>query len=368
MKVNDIHSILAAWAPKEIAWERDNVGLQVGDPEANVRGVLVCLDCTEQVILEARKQKADLIVSHHPLLFRAPKSITTADETGRAIRALIENKTNLYSAHTNLDFTAGGTSFAIAEALRLKNVEFLRKSYEVDKKIVTFVPRLHTQKVRNAMAEAGAGIIGNYDYCSFGIAGTGSFRGNSAANPAIGTKGKLESAEEIRLEMIGKQWNTEKIVKAMIAAHPYETVAYDIYPLQNASTEFGMGIIGTLKQPMGLSSFLQLVKKQLNARVLRRTTALNNVVQRIAACGGAGGELVDTAIAQHADVFITADVRYHDFHHATGKITLIDAGHFETEHPVVNAVVRKLNTEIRKLGQRIPVRAAKTSTNPIYYS
>lgn len=368
MNVSDIHNLMMAWAPREIAWERDNIGLQVGDMRATVTRILVCLDCTEQVVAEASKRKADLIISHHPVMFRPPKSITPEDVIGRVIRALIEHDINLYSAHTNLDFTRGGTSFAIAEALGLQNVEFLHKKYQVDRKLVTFVPLQHVEKVRDAMSNAGAGIIGNYDQCSFGTTGSGSFRGNDEAKPAVGKKKTLESVEEVRLEMIVKQWNVEKTVKALKASHPYEEVAYDIYPLQNTSSEFGMGIIGSLQRPMKLVPFLSMVKKQLGTQMLRRTEGRSEIVERVAACGGAGAELVDTAIARQADVFITADVRYHDFHHAAGEIILIDAGHFETEHLVVDAVVRKLNMEFGKMRQTIPVLASQTSTNPIYYS
>ncbi len=368
MKVSDIHNLITAWAPKEIAWERDNIGLQVGDLQAKVTRILVCLDCTEQVVAEASKRKADLIISHHPVLFRPPKSITPADEIGRVIRALIQKNINLYSAHTNLDFTRGGTSFAIADALGLNDVEFLHKNYQVDRKIVTFVPAQFVGKVQNAMSDAGAGVIGNYAHCSFGATGFGSFKGNDEAKPAVGKKKTLESVEEVRLEMIVKQWDVANAVKAMKAAHPYEEVAYDVYPLQNTSPEFGMGIIGTLQKPMKLVPFLNMVKKQLGAQLLRRTAGKSEMVERVAACGGAGSELVDTAIAERADVFITADVRYHDFHHAAGEIILIDAGHFETEHLVVEAVVQKLNTEFGKLGQKVPVLASQISTNPIYYS
>lgn len=368
MNVSDVHNLIAAWAPREIAWERDNIGLQVGDMQANVTRILVCLDCTERVVAEASKRKANLIISHHPVLFRPPKSITPADEIGGVIWALIQSDISLYSAHTNLDFTRGGTSFAIAEALRLQNVEFLHKSYQVDRKIVTFIPAQFVEKVRNAMSDAGAGVIGNYDYCSFGMTGFGSFRGNDDAKPAVGKKKAFESVEEVRLEMIAKQWDVAETVKALKAAHPYEEVAYDVYPLQNTSTEYGMGIIGTLQKPMKLVPFLNMVKKRLGAQAIRRSRGKSDMVERVAACGGAGGELVDNAITQHADAFITADVRYHDFHHAAGKIMLIDAGHFETEHLVVNAVVQKLKVDFGKLRQNIPVLASQISTNPIYYS
>jgi dinuclear metal center YbgI/SA1388 family protein len=367
MTLHDLHTLLSTWAPKDIAWERDNVGLQVGEITSRVTGILVCLDVTEKVIEEARKRRANVILSHHPLLFRPPKTITPNDHTGRCIRALVAQAINLYSAHTNLDFTAGGTSFALAEALGLKDVDFLHTSYRVQKKIVTFVPEAHVEKVRDAMAAAGAGVIGNYDHCSFGTIGAGSFRGNKATTPAIGKKGVLEHVSEVRLEMLANQWDVPGVVRAMKAAHPYEEVAYDVYPLDNTSSKYGMGIIGTLKKPMRLERFLDLLKKRLHTKALRCTASPVTTIRRVAACGGAGVELVSAAVAQNADAFITADVKYHDFHDATGKILLIDAGHYETEHPVVNAVVRKLQKDFADRKITIPVTATKISTNPILY-
>ncbi|MBI5463807.1 MAG: Nif3-like dinuclear metal center hexameric protein, partial [Ignavibacteriales bacterium] len=270
-RVRDIHRLIAAWAPQQIAWERDNVGLQVGDAEDEVSGVLVCLDCTLEVVREAKRKKANLIVSHHPLLFRPPKSITKHDSVGRLVHELIAQKMNLYSAHTNLDFTRGGTSFAIAEALGLEKVEFLQRSYQVQRKVVTFVPEDRVAAVREAMAKAGAGIIGNYDHCSFAMSGTGSFRGNELTAPARGSKEQLEQLPEVRLEMIVDQWKVNEVVSALKSAHPYEEVAFDVYPLENFSTEYGMGIIGTLKRPMQTKAFLSFLKRQLRVKRLRHS-------------------------------------------------------------------------------------------------
>jgi len=251
MTVKDIHKILARWAPKDIAWERDNVGLQVGDMDAEVTGILVALDCTERVVREAKKRNANLIVTHHPLLFRPPKSITPGDSVGRCIRALVADNVALYSAHTNLDFTRGGVSFALAGALGLREVDFLHKPYRVQKKIVTFVPEEHVAKVRDAMAEAGAGVIGNYDHCSFGTIGAGSFRGNDAATPVKGERGRLEQISEVRLEMLVNQWDVSNVVRAMHAAHPYEEVAYDVYALENESKEYGAESSGHCRSQCG---------------------------------------------------------------------------------------------------------------------
>lgn len=367
MTVQDVLRLITTWAPMGIAWEKDNVGLQVGNGAKRVSRICVSLDVTPAVIREAVLKRADLIVSHHPLLFRPPKAITPADETGACVQALIEHNISLISAHTNLDFTRGGTSFALADVLKLRNVQFLYRPYRVQKKIVTFVPQSHLGQVREAMAGAGAGIIGNYDRCSFSVQGTGSFRGNEQARPSVGEKQRLEFVDEVRLEMIADQWNVPRIIQAMKAVHPYEEVAYDVYPLENTHTDYGMGIIGEFTRPLSLGRFLRLVKTRLGTGALRYCVGASANIQRVAACGGSGSELTDTAIAARADAFVTADVKYHDFHHAAGKIVLVDAGHFETEHPVVRSIVRYLETECHKHTARVSVFAARTPSNPVHY-
>jgi dinuclear metal center YbgI/SA1388 family protein len=365
--VHDVLNLLTAWAPHEVAWERDNVGLQVGDARRNVYRICVCLDVTEAVVAEAARKKAELIISHHPLLFRPPRAINVEENIGRCVQALLKNNISLVSAHTNLDFTRGGTSFALADALGLRNVEFLHRPYQVQRKIVTFVPESHVDRVRDAMAGAGAGVIGNYDHCSFSTPGTGSFRGNVHARPAVGVKEKLEVVAETRLEMIAERWNVPRVIAALKAAHPYEEVAYDVYPLENVHGSYGMGIIGELARPLTFERFLKLVKTRLRTGALRYCTGARRPIRHVAACGGSGSDLTDAAIAQRADAFVTADIKYHDFHRAAGKIALIDAGHFETEHPVVQTVVRYLHEELKKQDERIAVFAAQTPTNPVRY-
>lgn len=367
MTVGDIQNFLFQWAPKQIAWERDNVGLQVADASARVRGILVALDVTEAVVEEARRKKTNLIISHHPLLFQAPLSITTQTSVNRCIRLLLANNIHACAAHTNLDFASGGTSFALAEALKLQNVEFLRTSYKVEQKIVTFVPEEHVDRVAEAMAKAGAGRIGNYEHCSFRMEGIGTFKGNERSHPAVGKKLQKERTQEVRLEMIARRWDISGIVQAMKAAHPYEEVAYDIYPLDNECGDVGMGVIGRLDRPQQLRSFLGTIKRALKIPALRCAGTLHGMVRTVAACGGSGSELINAAIERGADAFITADIRYHTFHEAGDRIALIDAGHYETEQPVVHAVVRRLQREVRHARQRIPVFAARTRTNPITY-
>ena len=363
-----MQDILERWAPKSIAWEKDNVGLAVGSPRWAVRGILVALDVTEQTIAEAEKRRTNLLVSHHPLLFRPVRTIDPDTHTGRCIEALVRKKIALYSAHTNLDFTRGGTSFALASALGLQKVDFLMKSYRIQKKIATFVPSTHVDQVTKAMAAAGAGTIGNYELCSFQTEGTGTFQGNMASNPTTGKRGKLERVTEIRVEMVAPEWKLGSVISAMKEVHPYEEVAYDVFPTENISDEYGMGIVGEFERPVELKNLLALVKRSLGTRLLRFARGAKGRIKKVAACGGSGAELMGEAIRQGCDAFITADVKYHGFHDAHERITLIDAGHYETEFPVVSAVVRRLQEEFRRTGQRVPVYATRISTNPIIYT
>ena len=365
--MRDIQNIVERWAPREIAWKDDNPGLQSGNPSARVRGILVTLDVTEKVIDEARRAGMNLILSHHPLIFKPVRSVSAENEMGRCLHALAKSDITLVSAHTNLDFTRGGTSFALAEKLGIRDVEFLATPYQIQKKIVTFVPATHVKQVVDAMATAGAGIIGNYDLCSFRVEGTGTFRGNADARPVIGSRGREETVREVRVEMIVPSWNTANVIRALIEAHPYEEVAYDLYPLENRSSSYGMGVIGTLPKILKARAFLTMVKRRLAVRTLRAGNDLNRTVNRVALCGGSGSDLIDEAIHKGADAFVTADVKYHAFHHAAGKIMLVDAGHYETEIPVVRVMTGRLEAELHRRGENIPLRAVAFSTNPIRY-
>jgi dinuclear metal center YbgI/SA1388 family protein len=367
MKVRDIQSLIESWAPREIAWERDNVGMQCGDPQAEVHRILVALDVTEGVVAEAQRRKADLLISHHPLLFRAVQSVHPGTATGRCLRALIANGISLISAHTNLDFTRGGTSFALAKALGVEQVTFLHRPYRTQKKVVTFVPATHVDAVAAAMAASGAGVIGNYEKCSFRVAGSGTYQGTSASNPAIGRRGVLEEVPEIRLEMVVQQWDVDRVVRAMIDAHPYEEVAFDVFASEAPVTSFGMGVIGTLPRAVRPAALLRTIKKVLGAGMVRCTPFHLEKVQRVAACGGSGSKLLGEAVRQGADVFITADVKYHAFHEALGETILVDAGHWETEFPVVRVLAARLGKELRQRTSRLPVLVASTPTNPVRY-
>jgi dinuclear metal center YbgI/SA1388 family protein len=366
MKIAEIEQMIESWAPKWTAWERDNVGLQVGDRTRNVTSVLVALDVTEQIVREARAKNVGLIVSHHPLLFQPPTAVTASTDIGRLILQLVKSKIALYSAHTNLDFTKHGVSFALAERLGLTNIRFLSPLKGTRAKIVVFVPQGHVDGVAGAMSAAGAGVIGEYESCSFRLSGTGTFRGSLETRPFIGQAGQLETAEEVRLEMIAPRARVQAIVTAMKRVHPYEEVAYDVYPLDNDDPNYGMGAIGELKRPRPLKAFLQHTKRALKAEALRYTGDPRRRVKTVAVCGGSGSELLPVALSRNADVFITADIRYHTFH-ATGGLALVDAGHWETEHVILEPLAERLRQAARERKERLQVYVTRYSTNPTHY-
>ncbi len=365
LNVNDIILAFEDWAPKWAAWEKDNVGLQVGDRQQNIKKVLVTLDVTKQTVAEAILKKTELIISHHPLLFRPPSSITTSDAVGELVLQLAEHRISLFSAHTNLDFTQGGVSFALAEALGLENIRFLSPLKNSLSKIAVFIPEGHVERVMQAMAQAGAGIIGKYSSCSFGTKGIGSFHGSPSSDPFIGKRKKLEFVNETRLEMIAPRGRLSGVIAAMKSVHPYEEVAYDIYNVENPNPNFGMGAFGTLPKAQPLGMFLKSAKRTLGSGALRFTGRTANKVQNIAVCGGGGTDLLSDAIAVKADVLITSDVNYHAFHTAAGSIALVDAGHWETEQVVLKPIADRIRSIARRANEPLTVLITKHRTNPI---
>lgn len=355
MIVKDINNLLEEWAPKNIAWERDNIGLQVGSYGNPALKILVALDATEEIVDEAIKKNIDLIITHHPLIFEPLKNVTTNDDRGRLIFKLIENKISLIAVHTNLDFTKGGVSFTLSQKLDLTNIKILKKSNNHIKKIVVFVPSEYTEKVAEAMAYAGAGSIGNYEYCSYRSPGIGTFKGSIESKPFIGKAGEFEKVDEIRLEMIVPDWRVTEVTDAITKSHPYEEPAYDIYPLENEFQFYGAGAIGTLEEELTQKKFLQHVKEKLNVENIRYVGGAREKIKTVAVCGGSGGNLLADALACKADAFVTGDVTYHLFQQAKDKILLVDAGHFETEISIVDTIVNYLKYKLALLKENIQV-------------
>ncbi len=353
------------WAPRWTAWERDNVGLQVGRAGQPVRRVLVTLDVTDAVVDEAIGRRADLIVSHHPLIFRPLSSVSDADPVSRLILRLAERRMALFAAHTNLDAARDGVSFALARRLGLTDLKFLAPLRDTLAKIVVFVPAAHLERVRDAMAAEGAGVIGAYDSCAFSSPGTGSFRPGPGAAPFIGESGRLELAEEYRLEMICPRALVDRVLRAMRLVHPYEEVAADVYDVQNRDPNAGMGVIGTLDRAESLTAFARRVKARLGSHALRMAGTGTRRVRRVAVCGGSGSELIADAARAGADVFVTADVRYHAWHHLPPGLTLMDAGHWETEQVIVPVIAQRLQAMARQRRAALSVFRTELITNPV---
>ena len=367
MVVREIQHILESWAPKQLAWTRDNVGLQLGSPNQKVRKILVTLDVTPEVEHEAHRKRIDLIVSHHPLIFHPLSSIDGTTRKGRMILDLAQHRISVLSAHTNLDFTYQGVSAVLSELLSLEDVSVLLKRDDVYKKIIIFVPTDYAERIMVAMANAGAGQIGKYELCSFQAQGTGTFKAMKGAKPFTGKIGKAEKVSETRLEMIVPTWKLVQVLTAMRATHPYEEVAYDVYDLSNESPHYGAGAIGELRSEITLKKFLEYLKLRLGTPALRYTGNPKSKIKRVAVCGGSGSDLLPAAISQKADVFVTADCKYHTFQDAEGSISLVDAGHFETEQPVVAKLVNHLKKQVVARREDTQVFAARFSRSPVQY-
>ncbi|HER08902.1 MAG TPA: Nif3-like dinuclear metal center hexameric protein [Bacteroides sp.] len=363
IQLQEITSYLESLAPVSYQESYDNSGLQVGDPVMEINGILVTLDVTEAVVEEVAGLGYNLIVSHHPVIFGGLHSVTGKTEPERVVLRAIRNNIAIYSGHTNFDAIREGVSGAMAGRLGLVDRRILDPVKGRLKKLVVFVPEAHLEKVRGAMFEAGAGQIGAYDRCSFNLEGTGTFRGSEESNPFVGEKGKMHREPEIRVETILPDHLAGKVVEAMIRAHPYEEVAYDIYPLDNAYEKAGMGMVGSLEEPMEEAAFLNFVKDRFHAGVIRHSALLGRPVAKVALCGGSGSFLLGRAIASGADVFLTGDVKYHEFFRAEGRIVVMDIGHYESEQFTRDLFYDLLMKKFPKFA----IRLSETHTNPIKY-
>ncbi|QQS35810.1 MAG: Nif3-like dinuclear metal center hexameric protein [Ignavibacteriales bacterium] len=366
MKSKDVIEDIEEWTPKEIAWQKDNVGLQVGSLEQEIKNIMLCLDVDENVIAEAGKKNCNLIISHHPFLFYPIKKINTAsDQKSKLVSTLLKKDISVYSMHTNFDYTKDGVSFKLAEALKLQNIRFLKNFDNNQLKLVTFVPKDSLNKVANAMFNAGAGIIGEYSSCSFLSSGTGTFKGSIKSNPAIGKKNFLEQVDEQRLEVVLDSWKLTGVIKALKSSHPYEEPAYDVYPILNGNVNYGAGAVGELSSPMNQKAFLDHVSKSLRIKNFRYSGKVTGYINKIGVCGGSGTEYISDAVSAGCDAFVTADIKYHTFQEMEKKILLIDAGHYETEIPSLKEIEKRLNRKLT--GKQIKVYKYSGSTNPVIF-
>lgn len=355
-------------APKSVAEEGDKIGLQLGSLQKEITGVLVALDVTDEVVEEAIAKGCNLILAHHAIIFRPIQQLQTDTPMGRLYEKLIKNDIAVYISHTNLDVTEGGMNDWMAEALGIGNVAPLKDIHtEQLSKLVVFVPKDHHQKVLDAILNAGAGWIGNYSHCSFNIEGFGTFIPREGSDPYLGEQGKMERAEEIRIETIVPLSIRNKVVQAMLKAHPYEEVAYDLYSMDLKGRSFGLGRIGKLKETVTLEQFVETVKQGLKVDRVRVVGDLNKPITKAAVLGGSGGKFLSSAIFRGADVLVTGDIDYHTAQDALmAGVALIDPGH-NAEKIMKEKVAGWIKDKLAQHKSDTPVYASAIDTEPFQF-
>ena len=364
MKISDVIQYLETIAHPSLQEPYDNAGLITGDLDWNCKGIIVSLDAIEEVVKEAIEKNCNLIIAHHPVIFSGLKKITGKNYVEKTIITAVKNDIAIYAIHTNLDNVIDGVNGKMASMLGLHNLAVLAPKENTLKKLFTFLPVDNAEQVRNAIFEAGGGHIGNYSECSFDAEGTGTFKPGAGTDPYVGMIGKLHREKEIKMEVVFPSFLENRIVMAMKAAHPYEEVAYDVISLSNTHSKIGSGITGELIEPIDERAFLSSLKKIFQLSIIRHTALLNKPIRKIAICGGAGSFLISRALAVGADLYITADIKYHEFFDANSRMLLADIGHYESEQFTINLLHGVLE-------QKFPTFAVlKTAvkTNPVYYS
>jgi len=363
MKLTEIISIIESFAPLSYQDSYDNTGLAVGDINTEVSAVLLCIDVTESIIDEAIQLGANLVISHHPAIFQPLHRITGTSHAERVLLSAISNKITLYSAHTNLDNVFEGVNQKICHKLGLIKTKILSPAQQSLRKLVTYVPLTFAETVRTALFNAGAGHIGGYDSCSFNVNGKGSYRAPEGSTPFTGEIGKLHFEDETRIETVFPAVLKTKIIKALLKVHPYEEVAYDIFPVENYFEMAGSGMIGDLNKPEDTLNFLNHVKAVFNCKMLRHSRPIQSTVKKVAVCGGSGSFLIQKAISAGADVFITGDVKYHQFFDINDQLMVVDIGHYESEQFTIEILYEILKKKLPNFA----VHFSSTNTNPIYY-
>ncbi len=363
MTVNEVIQHIEDFAPLNLQESYDNAGLTVGKREETVTGILCTIDITEEVIKEAIKLKANLIISHHPVLFSGIKSLTGQSENERVLIQAIQKNIALYAAHTNIDNAFLGVNYKIAEKLSLSNLQVLEPMKDTLLKLVTFVPEAQAEQVRLALFEGGAGTIGNYDNCSYNLNGQGTFRGSENTKPFVGEKGKLHFEDEVRIETIVPKYFLKNVLRKLFESHPYEEVAYDLYPLINSNPAAGSGLAGDLKKGIPINDFLDLLKTTFHTPVIRCTGKSKGLISKVAVCGGAGSFLLSRAIGVKADAFVTGDLKYHQFFDAEDKLLLCDIGHYESEQFTKEIFYTLLTKKLSNFA----VHLSEVVTNPVKY-
>ncbi len=363
MKIKDITACIEEIAPLNYAEDFDNVGLLVGDFSTEVTGVLVTLDTLENVVDEAIENNCNLIVSFHPIVFSGLKKLNGKNYVERVVIKAIKNNIAIYAMHTALDNSFEGVNAKICEVLGLKNKKILIPQKNTLKKLITYAPIAIAEKVRQALFNAGAGTVGNYENCSFNAEGYGTYKGNENANPVYGEKGKLHRENETLISVIFEKHKERNILSALFESHPYEEVAYEIVSLENTNQEIGLGMTGELEKEISEIDFLNFLKKTMNSKGIRHSQLLGKPIKKVAVLGGSGSFAIEKALEASADIYVTADIKYHEFYKAENKLVIADIGHYESEQFTKNILVDILTKKFPNFA----IILSQKNTNPIYY-
>lgn len=363
MKIIDLISVIERYAAPELQEDYDNAGLITGDPSWQCTGVLCTLDVTLEVLEEAVNNRCNLIMAHHPMIFRGLKKITGKTYVERVVIEAIKRDIAVYAAHTNLDNVVLGVNGMIAGKLGLKNRTILQPKNKMLRRLITFAPVDKAEQVRNAVFAAGAGHIGSYSECSFNSEGTGTFKAEEGAEPYVGKVGSRHHEKETKIEIVYPFYLENQVVRSLIENHPYEEVAYDIFTMENVHFGIGAGVIGELEEPQDEKDFLKFLRETFKAEGIKHTSLLGKPVKKIAVCGGAGSFLIGTAVQKGADMYITADVKYHEFFDAEQKLVLADIGHYESEQFTIDLIHGLLAEKFPTFA----VLKTRVNTNPVKY-
>lgn len=363
MKIVEITKYLESLAPLSSQESYDNSGLLIGNPHNECTNVLISLDCTEDIVEEAIKKNCNLIISHHPIVFKGLKKLNGKNYVERTVIKAIKNDIALYAIHTNLDNYQFGVNYKIGQSLGINNPRILAPTNGNLKKLSVFCPKSSSNQVKSALFEAGAGHIGNYSECSFESEGIGSFKPSETADPFVGTIGERHNEDEVKIEVLINGHLQNSVVKSLLNAHPYEEVAFDIYPIDNKNDYEGAGMIGELDEEMDEAAFLKRVKQVFNCQIIRHTKFLNKPIKRVAWCGGAGSFLLAAAKSQLADIYITGDFKYHEFFDAESDLVIADIGHFESEQYTIELIDELLRKKFRTFAPCL----TEINTNPVKY-
>ncbi len=363
MQIIDIIRVLENKAPLSLQESYDNAGLLIGSPGWECKGILCTLDATEAVIMEAKKRGCNLVVAHHPIIFGGLKKINGKNYVEKTVIAAIKNDIAIYAIHTNLDNILDGVNNRIADQMGLINRRILVPKAGQLMKLYTFAPLSQAEKIRSTLFEAGAGNIGEYSETSFNTDGTGTFKGSGNTNPFVGVPGERHEEKETRIEVIFPVYLQSAVIKALLGAHPYEEVAYDLVSLSNDYQPVGSGLLGELPEELDETGFFHMLKTSFELSVIRHTPFLGKKIKKVAVCGGSGSFLSEKAIGAGADVYITSDIKYHEFFDANDRILLADIGHWESEQFTTDLLLELLQSKFPTFA----VLKSGVKTNPVNY-